>query len=564
MELSGPFFIRGRATRTGFDLAPGDRLIVLASGVLKARLPGQAVQEVTADGIPIPAADSNWPAPGLETLSLITRVGDERSAMRAGIKIVAPVLTAPLSSDVITLDVNAPPGTEFAPGTGFSVYVVKVPAGQTPPRLRNWVSFRDLTAAPTSIQGGIAAALLGDVIHVFYPQDDAIGPKLKHLTIDADGTIGPTDDVDSELLVPPDNWFGTYFTKISALVHRGTVNVFYCVQRSGALGVLRRAELNSAGAWGANDVDGDERAGTIGQIYAVVGPYNGAVSVGNTLHVLSHAPMDTYVSPPGEGFFTILSNSPLDVLRHARFDVGSPWRASTIDGTGGPAGRVAGETGEGVSVMLDTASQVHAFYYLGDLADGSDALDLRHAELAWTGGNNQTWRFETLDGAGRTFANATGQVRWSVGRGIGCMLHKGELHVAYNDNLNRNLRHGVKPQGSGWSFETLDGNTHTYIPDARYGPSRRRVRPAPKAMVSVGDQISIFYEYEGANQNVLRHAFKRTGLPWMFETVDGDVAYGGRVRSTVQTPAAVVRDGFVNLIYYDAGRSRLRHAVLSQ
>src|SRR2546422_3897643 len=114
MELSGPFLIRGRAMHVGFGLAPGDRLIVLASGVLKARLPGQAFQEVTADGIPIPApADSNWPAPGLETLSLIARAGDERSAMRDGIKIVAPVLTAPISDDVITLDVNAPPGTEF-------------------------------------------------------------------------------------------------------------------------------------------------------------------------------------------------------------------------------------------------------------------------------------------------------------------------------------------------------------------------------------------------------------------------------------------------------------------
>ena len=124
-----------------------------------------------------------------------------------------------------------------------------------------------------------------------------------------------------------------------------------------------------------------------------------------------------------------------------------------------------------------------------------------------------------------------------------------------------NLRHGVKPQVSGWSFETLDGASY-YNPGARYGPTNFHVRRAPKAMVSLGDQVSIFYEDD--DDHVLRHAFKRTGLPWMFESVDGDVAYGGRVRSAVQTPVAVVRDGFVNLIYYDAGRSRLRHAVLSQ
>ena len=63
---------------------------------------------------------------------------------------------------------------------------------------------------------------------------------------------------------------------------------------------------------------------------------------------------------------------------------------------------------------------------------------------------------------------------------------------------------------------------------------------------------------------MLRHAYKRPGLPWMMEVVDGDTTVGGRVRSTVANPAAVVRDGFLNLIYFDRGRQRLRHAVLSQ
>jgi hypothetical protein len=63
---------------------------------------------------------------------------------------------------------------------------------------------------------------------------------------------------------------------------------------------------------------------------------------------------------------------------------------------------------------------------------------------------------------------------------------------------------------------------------------------------------------------VIRHAYKRPGLPWMMEVVDGDTAFDGRVRSTLSRPAAVMRGGFLNLIYFDNDRQVLRHAVLSQ
>jgi hypothetical protein len=155
MDLIGPFFIRGRAVRLGLDLQPGDRLIVLASGVLGARLPGEATfQQVAADGIPVPApAGSDFPAPGLENLSLIARVGDQALALRDGIKIVAPTLAGRVTDDLIFLDVNAPPRTEYSPGTGWSVYVVKATAAEAPPRLRNWTLFRDLTNVATPSDG---------------------------------------------------------------------------------------------------------------------------------------------------------------------------------------------------------------------------------------------------------------------------------------------------------------------------------------------------------------------------------------------------------------------------
>jgi hypothetical protein len=187
------------------------------------------------------------------------------------------------------------------------------------------------------------------------------------------------------------------------------MNVFYCCTRGYAL-VLRRAMLSRTGAWDTSDVDGYVDVGTVGAIYGAVGYDNSAVSIGNTLHVLYPAAVQFKPPVDASPVASVYAPVQIDDLRHARFDVGLPWKASTIDGAGGAAGRVAGETGAGVSVMLDAASQVQAFYFLGALTGRSGGFDLRHAELDWTGGNTQTWRFETLDGAGPTFANATGQL----------------------------------------------------------------------------------------------------------------------------------------------------------
>jgi hypothetical protein len=41
----------------------------------------------------------------------------------------------------------------------------------------------------------------------------------------------------------------------------------------------------------------------------------------------------------------------------------------------------------------------------------------------------------------------------------------------------------------------------------------------------------------------------------MMEVVDGDTTLGGRVRSAIGSSAAVVRNGFLNVIYFDAGGS---------
>jgi hypothetical protein len=112
---------------------------------------------------------------------------------------------APVGGE-LSLDVNAPPSTQYEED-GWSVYIVRWTDGEQIARLRDWVFFEDLT--PTDVSGGIAAAVVGNVIHVFW-----IGAGLNHLTIDPSGVIGPTSTIDPRAVD---------FSQVSAVVHRGTV-----------------------------------------------------------------------------------------------------------------------------------------------------------------------------------------------------------------------------------------------------------------------------------------------------------------------------------------------------
>lgn len=566
MELFGPFLVDGRAISTGLTPQPGDSLNVLATGVLTVVRPGsQASDSVTADGLvdamgtPL-LAPADWLAPGLKQLSLVGRLGNQSIQLGSGSTVMAG---APVGGE-LSLDVNAPPSTQYEED-GWSVYIVRWADGEQIARLRDWVFFEDLT--PTDVSGGIAAAVVGNVIHVFW-----IGAGLNHLTIDPSGVIGPTATVDPRAVD---------FSQVSAVIHRGTVNVFYCVNgrssfpQGAMLGVLRRAVLNPAGVFDLSDIDGDGgHGGTGGAILGVVGMILGAASSGNDLHVLYKAFRDRNLpGDPGDGL-----GGMADQLRHARVTISGPevaeapfvWVANTIDGAGGGPGQVAGDVGSSIATMVDVAAQVHVFYFLGSITGrATGGNDLRHAEFDWVGGAAQRWRLETLDGmrktpaSGGVIANAIGQRRGKVGMGTGCLLHNGELHVFYNDMDNDNLRWGVKSPGAAWAFETIDGLSNS--PGGRgrlYGPSSNRVRAAPKPALSLGDQISVFYE--DFDQNVIRHAYRRPGLPWMMEVVDGDTAFDSRVRSTLSRPAAVMRGGFLNLIYFDNDRQVLRHAVLSR
>jgi hypothetical protein len=556
MDLAGPFLVAGRAVPTGLTMRAGDRLAVLASGLLGTKVPGNPVVSfVDADGL-AGVAPAGWPAPGLRQLSLVALAGGQAFPLGKGF---TRVIGAPAGA-AISLDANAPPLTEFTPDTGWSVYVVRAAAGETLPAFPDWSMFEDLTSTDTRIDGGIAAALLDDVIHVLWVEATGGGDDaLRHLTIAQDGSVaGPTTLATAVAEI----------SQVSAVVHRGALSVFFCQGRrpglfqGGVLGVLLRGSLNAAGTLDLNDVDGSGGNG----IRGVVGINNTALVTGGELHVLYQAFRDRNVQgDPGDGL-----GAPIDDLRWASTTLGPEvpgapvvWTPRTIDGAGGAPGQVSGFVGSSIAALADAASQPHVFYALMSLDGRGQVFDLRHAELDWTGADTRRWRWETIDGAGRTLPDATGQIRGRVGPGAGCAFHDGAMHVFYNEITNANLRWGTKAQGQPWRFATIDGMSTGAAGGAlRYGPSPNRMRNSPKAVLRFGDQLDVFYDDQGGAR--VRHAWLRPGLPWMFEVVDGDLAYDGRVRSMQRRPAAVVRGNELHLFYADEVRQRLRHAVLSR
>jgi hypothetical protein len=142
------------------------------------------------------------------------------------------------------------------------------------------------------------------------------------------------------------------------------------------------------------------------------------------------------------------------------------------------------------------------------------------------------------------------------------------LNTAELDLVRRAIRQLVSPLGSQVAGLCVGLRNHRRFVEVtrRTGtplwPQQQPGSCRPEACLSLGDQISVFYE--DFDENVIRHAYKRPGLPWMMEVVDGDTAFDSRVRSTLSRPAAVMRGGFLNLIYFDNDRQVLRHAVLSR
>jgi hypothetical protein len=101
-------------------------------------------------------------------------------------------------------------------------------------------------------------------------------------------------------------------------------------------------------------------------------------------------------------------------LRYALFK-GGEWRFRTMDGAGGPAGRVTGDVGAQPSVSR-FGKKIHVFY-----------VDRTHTNIRRATFDGTGWSFATLDGAG----GANGRVNGDVGYNTAVKAYEGKLHVFY-------------------------------------------------------------------------------------------------------------------------------------
>ena len=210
----------------------------------------------------------------------------------------------------------------------------------------------------------------------------------------------------------------------------------------------------------------------------------------------------------------------------------------TLDGAGGPAGRVAGDVGAECITAITWGTALHVFYRL----DGStnSAHVLRHG--LFSGG---VWTFETLDGNGGSHGRTTDR----VGGCPSASAFSSWLFIGFYDYDDQSLRLGWY-DGLNWDFTPLDGDA---------GGSGRINADVGywSAMVSTSTSISAFYT-DATNQDLREAAWSGTG-DWVFTTRDGQAGQGtpGDITGRI---GAVVHQSATHVFYHDGSSGDLRHA----
>jgi hypothetical protein len=280
-------------------------------------------------------------------------------------------------------------------------------------------------------------------------------------------------------------------------------------------GVLREAYSDTNG-WHFQVLDG--AGGSNGQITANVGAQVKPIVYNGVIYLFYYDSTD-------------------GALREAYSDTsGQNWTFRTLDG--GPGTTLGGyhdNVGQNPTPVV-YGSSLQLFYH--DATNG----DLRHA---WYDGTN--WHFENLDGDIGSIAGHVG----NVGQGATAVVYGSSLQLFYYDASNGDLRHAWSAPVTGWHFENLDGDIGSIA-----GRSAN-VGMWPTAHV-YGSSLQLFY-YDATNGE-LRHAW--TGpAPWQFENLDGDpgsIGHSGDNTGLMST--ATDYNGVLYLFYYDATTGALRAA----
>ncbi|HWP91443.1 MAG TPA: hypothetical protein VNN20_04505 [Thermodesulfobacteriota bacterium] len=559
-SIHGPFTVgiehrkRGRRTevRTGIQVQAGDTITTQSSGEVDfgGAFFGLGAPILDADGDSWPTP-SDYPAPSLRKNSLICKIGRASTTFfQGGVK---RSFTAPTSGELI-LDVNDKDTGDNS--RGWTVFVIHdtpspAPPGGPPPFIaRSW-NFQTIAGAGGFLGANVghipAAVVFGNDVHVFYGGENW---KLNHIVL-RHNWISPFYTKITEEVLDGDGGPGgrttngiAYVFQISAVVFAGTLHVFYCELARNI--VLRHAFSSDGVNWTFEVVDG--LGGLSGRIDGDCGLFNNPIVHKNRLHVFYYGQTDTALGPGDDGRGVRTRD-----LRHAVFD-GMAWQCETLDGQGGPNGRVNADVGLSMCAGVDPNDVLHVFYY------DQTNTNLRHAR-----GDGQTWQFEIFDGSGdpNPVDPPEGLTRAKVGLWPTTAVFDNALHVFYHDLTFGNVRLARLKDGK-WSFQKLDGGG---------GPSGRTkniVGNGVMATAVLPDQLSLFY-YDSTARN-LRHAWQKRGSNWVFETLDGEGGGQGRINAEVgagQISAAVQRFvgptgtwDVVHLFYFDSSNKDLRYAFM--
>lgn len=152
-----------------------------------------------------------------------------------------------------------------------------------------------------------------------------------------------------------------------------------------------------------------------------------------------------------------------------------------------------------------------------------------------------SWNFEKLEGDGYSISPFNSPFNPDVGKAPVAIQFGATLQLFYYDATNGDLRRAWAAPN--WQFQVLDGAGDT---------------GQTPAVVVYNSVLHVFY-YDATNGNGnLRHAWSSGNLTsWTFQTVDGA---GGLNPNLGQTPTATVFGGAIQLFYYDASNTNLRHA----
>lgn len=267
-----------------------------------------------------------------------------------------------------------------------------------------------------------------------------------------------------------------------------------------------------AAGWSSQTVDGNGGSG--GQLVGeMLGGTRASVWIAGELH-------------------TFYTDATQGNLRHA-VKSGNVWHYETLDGAGGPHGRVDSWVGgDPTAIVYNGLPYV---FYRDD-----DAGTLR---MGTWGGDD--WYFATLDGEG----GPNGRVSASVGGHPSALVYAGLPYVFYDDGGNGNVRLATWG-GTDWFFGVLDGAG---------GPNGRVDGSVDEpSAVLYGGLPYVFYTDSSSGEQIRMATWG--GSDWFYMTLDGEGGPNGRVDEDVWGSSALISGG-LPYVFYNADGSGIRMAT---